>query len=205
MQCTQCARPCACVYDSRDAVRACLVAAFSRRLVCRMLSTAHLAESAPAFEEVVADFVDLFHFLWHVTYVLTTAVVTVSAPSFEVVVAGLVELLGWSVSDSRLSLLLLLFAIATLSATTTFCSWLSRFLYESSAIIIFAVQKSATITVTALAGLLPVEALTTWWRLDGVTFGVLVVALVTVSAPSCVSECPAHFLYFTLRDRKSVV
>merc|ERR1712166_1635497 len=160
-----------------------------------MLSTAHLAESAPAFEVVVADFVDLFHFLWHVTYVLTTAVVTVSAPSFEVVVAGLVELLGWSVSDSRL---LLLFAIATLSATTTFCSWLSRFLYESGAIIIFAVQKSATITVTALAGLLPVEALTTWWRLDGVTFGVLVVALVTVSAPSCVSECPAHFLYFTL-------
>ena len=67
-----------------------------------------------------------------------------------------------------------------------------RLLFKPGAIIILAVQKSASIPIGALPSLTPVEALATWWRLNRITFRVLVVAILPVSASASVSERPAN-------------
>jgi len=174
----------------------------SRGLVGWVLSTAKLAESASAFKEVSAHFINFFNLLWNITNVLPSALLAVSATTFQVVVADFVKLLGWLISDTRLSLLLWLVATFATTAFGSRLSWLSLLLLEPGTIVIVTVKESAIVTVVALASLFPVEALSSRWRLDGVTFRVLVVALVAVSAPAGVTECSADFFCFShFRDR----
>lgn len=60
---------------------------------------------------------------------LPSALLAVSATTFQVVVADFVKLLGWLISDTRLSLLLWLVATFATTAFGSRLSWLSLFCF----------------------------------------------------------------------------
>jgi hypothetical protein len=112
--------------------------------------------------------------------VLATAVVTVAAASLHVVVADLVKFLAGCINVAL--------AVALLLAG----SWdLVTILVE--AVVFLAVLEATAITELALTLLLEVDAKSTWWVGDGLTLGVVVLALVAVAAAASVAEGAADF------------
>jgi len=154
-----------------------------------MLAAAQLAEAAASREEVVADLVDLLDGLLDLADVLAAAQLAGAALAREVVVAHLVDLLDGLVGTvARLALALGGITVFAFGAGLTRGTRGLFAALEAGTVVVFAVEEAAAVAVLARLGLLPVEALSTRRRLDGLALGVEVLAVVAVAATALVAE-----------------
>jgi len=145
-------------------------------------ATAQVTKAAAALLKVVADFVNLLNWLLlDVSWMLAATVVTVAASSLHVVVADLIELLTGCI----------VVALAVALLLTSSWDLVTRLV---KTFVVVAVLEAATITKLAFTILLEVEAKSTWWVGNGLTLGVLVLALVAVAAAASVAEGTADFV-----------
>jgi hypothetical protein len=149
-------------------------------------ASAIVSEATLAALEIVADLINLLNLLLHIANVLATAVITVGASTGGVVVALLVDLLTrltltrlahTRLANTRLALLAIVLAIAV--AVTVTVARLLLLLLEARAIIGLTVEEAATVSVLALAGLLPVEALAAGGGLNHLALAVDKLAIIS--------------------------
>jgi hypothetical protein len=147
-----------------------------------MSATAQVTKAAAALLIVVADFVNFLDWLLlDVSWMQAATVLTVVASSLHVVVADLIELLTGCIVVALADALLL---TSSWDLVTSFVkTW-----------VVFAVLEAAAVTKLAFTVLLEVEAKSTWWVGNGLTLGVLILALVAIAAAASVAEGTADFV-----------